>query len=116
MRVKKGPTRSRRHHEILKEARKRGFRGFRGRTIKGAKEGLLHAMTNSYIGRKLRARDMRRLWITRLSAAIKSQGLSYSQFISKLKTQHITLNRKVLSELAMNHREIFEKIVEQTVK
>jgi large subunit ribosomal protein L20 len=115
MRVKKGPTRSRRHHKIASEASKRGFRGFRGRTIKGAKEGLQHALTNSYKSRKMHTRQMRTLWINRISAAVKNQGLSYSQFISKLKQADIVLNRKVLSEIAMYQPEVFDKLVKTIV-
>lgn len=108
-RVKTGTTRRRRHNELRDQAK--GFMGFRRRTIKGAKEGLMHALLNAHVGRRLKKRSMRRLWVTRVNAALTDVNMNYSEFIGKLKGQHIELNRKVLSELAQHDEKVFQKIV-----
>jgi len=113
MRVKTGVVRRKRHNKIRKEATNRGFSGHRGRTFRGAKEGLLHALKHSYIGRKLKKRDMRRLWITRLNAAVQEDGLSYSKFIHLLNKSSLEIDRKVLSTIAMHDPATFKKIVEK---
>lgn len=99
----------RRHRKVLSLAR--GFKQARRRRYKTAHEAVLHAGQYAYEGRKLRKRDMRSLWITRLSAAVKQQGLSYSKFIASLKKANIELNRKMLSDIAANDPSSFEKIV-----
>lgn len=108
-RVKRGVTSKRRHkklHELTK-----GHRGGRSKLVREAKSSLLHAGQYAFAGRKLRKRDMRRLWIVQLGAAVRAEGLSYSKFISQLKTHNIQLDRKVLANLAVNHIEDFKKIV-----
>jgi len=100
---------SRKHRKILKKAK--GFKQARGKRIKTAKEAVMHAGQYAYVGRKLKKRDLRKLWITRLSAASKENGISYSSFISKLKTSKIDLNRKILSEIAIKDPETFKKII-----
>lgn len=113
MRVRTGIVRRKRHNKIRKEATKRGFSGFRGRTFRGAKEGLLQALKHSYIGRKLKKRDMRRLWIARLNAAVQEEDLSYSKFIHLLDKASVEIDRKVLSTIAMHDPKTFKKIVEK---
>ena len=108
-RVKRGVTSHRRHkklHELTK-----GYRGGRGKLVKQTKSSLLHAGEYAFAGRKLRKRDMRRLWIIQLGNAVRNEGLSYSKFIAGLKTKEIKLDRKILADLAVNHSEDFKKIV-----
>jgi len=113
-RVKGGTTRVRRHRKIKKQAK--GFRGHRGRTFRGAKEGVLHALTHSFRGRKLKKRRMRSLWIIRINALARQSGSSYSEFIHKLKEKDIHLNRKVLNDIAINDSSTLEKIVHEVIK
>lgn len=108
-RVKRGFTSHKRHKKILKLTK--GHIGGRSKLIKQAKESLLHAGQYAFAGRRRRKRDMRRLWITQLNAAVRTEGLSYSKFISGLKNKNINLDRKVLAELAVHHPEDFKKIV-----
>lgn len=111
MRVKTGVKRRRKHKKIRELAK--GFRGHRGHSFIGAKEGVMHAERHAYVSRRLKKRDMRRLWITRLSAAVREHGLRYSEFVKKLKDAKVELDRKVLSEIAIFDPETFEKIVEE---
>lgn len=99
-----------RKHRKIKDAAK-GFKQARRRRVKAAKEALMHAGRYAYIGRKDRKGDMRSLWITRLSAASKLRGISYSKFIAGLKKEKIELDRKVLSDIAINDPDAFDKIV-----
>ncbi len=108
-RVKTGFTRRRRHKKILKAAK--GYRNSRSRTYKSAHEAVLHAGQYAFAGRKLRKRQFRRLWITRLNIALRQLGTKYSEFINKLTKKNINLNRKVLSEMAVNQPEAFKKLV-----
>lgn len=112
-RAKTGFTRRRRHKKILKLAK--GYRGTNSRLFKRANEAVLHAGQYAFVGRKLRKRDMRRLWITRISAAIKkaSQSMNYSRFIKGLKDNNINLDRKVLSEIAVKDFSTFSDIVKK---
>ena len=108
-RVKRGVTSHRKHkklHELTK-----GYRGGRSNLVREAKSAMLHTGEYAFAGRKLRKRDMRRLWITQLGNAVRAEGLSYSKFISSLKSKEIKLDRKILAELAVNHPEDFKKIV-----
>ncbi len=100
---------ARKHRKILKEAR--GFKQTRRRRVKTAKESLLHAGQYAYHGRKLRKRDLRRLWIVRLNAACRENGLKYSEFIAKLKEAKVEIDRKILADIAIKEPEIFSKIV-----
>ncbi len=112
-RTKTGTTRRKRHNKILKLAK--GYRGTNSRLYKRAKEAVLHAGQYAYVGRKLRKRDFRKLWITRISAAVKEADASYnySSFISDLKAAKVELNRKMLSELAVNDFPAFKAVVEK---
>ncbi len=110
MRVKRGIVRHRRHKKI--RALAKGYRGMRRSTYVKANEAVIRAGTNSYVSRRLKKRDFRSLWITRLSAALKTKGIRYSVFIDQITKKKIGLNRKTLSELAIHHPEVFGKIVE----
>lgn len=113
VRVKVGTTRRKRHKKVL--AATKGYRGARKRRFKVAKEAMIKARAYAFRDRRNRKRDFRRLWITRVSAACRQAGLSYSKFINALKNNDIQLNRKMLSEIAVRHPGAFIKIVE-TVK
>lgn len=108
-RVKGGPYTRRRRKKILKLAK--GFRGAASVRYRVAREAVEHALHYSYVGRRLKKRDMRRLWITRISAALKEFGISYSRFINGLKKGGVSLNRKMLSELAIHDKESFAFLV-----
>lgn len=100
---------ARRHRKFLKAAR--GFKQSRSRRIKVAKEALLHAGQYAYAGRKLRKRDLRSLWITRLNAAVREHGTTYSKLISGLKKEKIELDRKILADIAVSDPDTFKEIV-----
>lgn len=109
-RVKRGITSHAKHKKLHKLTK--GYRGGRSKLVREAKSALLHAGEYAFAGRKLRKRDMRRLWITQLGIAVKAENLSYSKFIASLKAKNILLDRKILADLAVNHLEDFKKIVE----
>lgn len=112
-RVKSGTTRHNRHKKVLKLTK--GFRGTNSRLYKRAKEALLHAGQYAFIGRKLRKRDFRKLWISRINAGLKSMEakVNYSKFIKALRDNSIELNRKMLADLAVTDFNAFRKIVEK---
>lgn len=97
------------HRKVLKQAK--GFHAARSRRYKVAHEAVMHAGAYAFHGRKLKKRDLRSLWIVRLSAAAKLLGTSYSRLIASLKSNKIELDRKVLSDIAANNPTVFEKIV-----
>ncbi len=115
-RTKTSVVRHQHHKKVLNLTK--GFRGTNNRLYKRAKEALLHAGQYAYIGRKLRKRDMRRLWIVRITAAVKqvNEGLNYSRFIKGLKAAKIELNRKMLSEIAVKDFDTFKEIVAKVQK
>jgi large subunit ribosomal protein L20 len=98
-----------RKRKILKAAR--GYFGARSKVYTVAKNAVDHAMAYAYVGRKLKKRAFRRLWIARINAGVRPLGLSYSVFMHKLKTAKIDLNRKVLADLALNNPEAFATVV-----
>ncbi|MCH8330491.1 MAG: 50S ribosomal protein L20 [Bacteroidetes bacterium] len=98
-----------RRKRILKQAK--GFFGRRKNVYTVAKNAIEKSMQYAYTGRKLKKRDFRGLWIQRINAAVREEGLSYSQFMGLLHKGNIQLNRKVLADLAMNHPEAFKEIV-----
>ncbi len=110
-RAKTSTTRRKRHKKVLE--RTKGFRMTKGRLYKVSKEADLHAGQYAYAGRKLRKRDMRKLWITRINAALTPHEISYSQFINGLKKAKIELNRKILADLALSDPDTFKAIVEK---
>ena len=99
-----------RRKRILKAAK--GFYGKRKNVYTVAKNVLEKGQTYAYVGRKLKKREYRGLWIARINAAVREEGLTYSEFIHKLASKNIDLNRKVLADLAMNEPETFKKLVE----
>lgn len=108
-RVKRGVEAGRKHKQTLALAK--GYRGARSRSVRRAHEAILHAGDYAFAGRKNKKRDLRRLWITRISAATKRLGVSYSDFISGLRKNKIGLNRKMLADLVVNDFETFRKVV-----
>lgn len=110
-RIKRGVTSHKKHKKILSFTK--GHKGGRSKLVKQAKESYLHAGQYAFEGRKQRKRDMRSLWIIQLGNAVRVQGLSYSRFISGLKAKKITLDRKMLAELAVNNPEDFKELVSQ---
>ncbi len=100
-----------RRKRILKQAK--GFYGKRKNVYTVAKNVVEKGMTYSYVGRKLKKREYRALWIARINAAVRAEGLTYSQFINLLSKKGITLDRKVLADLAMNNPESFAALVAQ---
>jgi large subunit ribosomal protein L20 len=98
-----------RRKKILKQAK--GFYGKRKNVYTVAKNVVEKGMTYMYVGRKLKKRNYRQLWIARINAAVRAEGLTYSQFIHKLNEKGITLDRKMLADLAMNHPETFRKLI-----
>ena len=109
-RVKKGVNALKSRKNILRKVK--GFRFGRSTKERQANEAIVHAGTYSFAHRKDKKGDFRRLWNVRISAALKQNGLSYSRFISILKKQNVVLDRKILSELALNNPETFKKILE----
>ncbi len=113
-RVKRGNKKLKRRKKILKLAR--GYYGARHKLYRTAKEAVERALVYSYVGRKLKKRDFRRLWIMRINAAVREYGLTYNKFISGLKKAGVELNRKVLADMAVRDPEGFEKLVEMVKK
>jgi large subunit ribosomal protein L20 len=109
-RVKRGVTAHKRHKRLLKAAE--GRRGTRSKLIKPAREAQLHAMAYAYRGRKERKRQLRALWITRLNAAARLNGLTYGRLISGLKAAGVVLDRKVLADIAVRDAATFARIAE----
>jgi len=102
---------ARRHRKIL--ARAKGFRQARHSRIQTAKEAVLHAGAYAFAGRKLKKRDLRSLWIARVNAGVRLEGVSYSKFIAGLKKEKIEIDRKILSAIAIEDPETFKKIVKE---
>ena len=100
-----------RRKRILKQAK--GFYGKRKNVYTVAKNVVEKGMTYSYVGRKLKKREYRALWIARINAAVREEGMTYSQFINALNVKGITLDRKVLADLAMNNAESFKALIAQ---
>ena len=113
VRVTNGYTRHRRHKKFLKLAK--GFRLGRKNVYKQVRLALIKQWINAYVGRKLKKRDFRRLWIERLSAVLRSKGTKYSVFMWKMNEKDIRLNRKVLSNIALAFPKVFDKIYDQVM-
>ena len=109
-RIKGGLNAKKKHNRVLKLAK--GYRGARSKQYRVAKQLVLIVLTQSYKGRKQKKRQFRQLWIARINAAARINGLSYSKFMYGLKLANIDLNRKVLSEMAVNDAEGFAKLAE----
>ena len=109
-RVKGGLGAKKRHNRTLKLAK--GYRGARSKQYRVAKQSVMRALTSSYAGRKERKRQFRQLWIARINAAARLNGLSYSQFMHGLKLANVDLNRKVLADMAVTDAAGFAKLGE----
>ena len=113
MRVKRGVTSKKRHNKLHSLAK--GYRGGRKNLIKQAKQAVVHAGADAYRGRKEKKQQMRSLWIIRINAALEPHEISYSKFIKKLKDKNIDLDRKVLSQIAIEDPKAFDAIVKKTL-
>ena len=109
-RVKRGNVARKRRNKILKLAK--GFRGSHSTLFRTANQQVMKALRNAYRDRKKRKRDFRRLWIARINAAAHQHGMSYSQFIGKLKKVNVEINRKMLAQMAILDPDSFTKVVE----
>ena len=109
-RIKGGMNAKKRHTRVLKLAK--GYRGARSKQYRVAKQSVMRALTSAYAGRKQKKRQFRQLWIARINAAARLNGLSYSKFMYGLKLAGIELNRKVLADMAVNDAEGFATLVE----
>ncbi|MGI5990232.1 MAG: 50S ribosomal protein L20 [Lachnospiraceae bacterium] len=109
-RIKGGLNAKKRHNRVLKLAK--GYKGSRSKHYRVAKQSVMRALNSSFAGRKQRKRDFRSLWIARINAAARINGLSYSKFMYGLKASNIDLNRKVLADMAVNDPEGFAKLAE----
>ena len=109
-RIKGGLNAKRKHNKVLKLAK--GYRGARSKQYRIAKQSVMRAMATAYRGRKERKRQFRQLWIARINAAARINGMSYSKFMYGLKLADITLNRKILADMAVNDKEGFASLVD----
>ena len=109
-RVKGGMNAKKKHNRVLKLAK--GYRGARSKQYRVAKQSVMRALTSSYAGRKERKRQFRQLWIARINAAARLNGLSYSKFMYGLKLAEVNMNRKMLAEMAVNDPEGFKTLAQ----
>lgn len=109
-RVKGAMNARKKHKKILKLSK--GYYGSRSKLFKAANPTVIRALNNAFIGRKLKKRDFRKLWIARINAATRMNGMSYSRFINGIKLAGIDINRKMLSEIAINDAKAFTELVE----
>lgn len=109
-RIKGGLNAKKRHNRVLKLAK--GYRGARSKQYRVAKQSVMRALTSSYAGRKERKRQFRRLWIARINAAARINGLSYSKFMYGLKLADVEMNRKILADMAVNDAAGFTTLAE----
>lgn len=113
MRVKRGVVVKRRHKKILTAAK--GFRGGRSKLYQEARTAVIHAGADSYRGRREKKRSNRSLWIIRINAALTGHEISYNQFINKLKTKNVQLDRKVLSQIALEDPAAFDELIKKVI-
>ena len=109
-RIKGGMNAKKKHNRVLKMAK--GYRGARSKQYRVAKQSVMRALTSSYAGRKQKKRQFRQLWIARINAAARMNGLSYSKFMFGLKSAGVEMNRKILSDMAINDAAGFAKLAE----
>ncbi len=109
-RIKRGTNNRKRHKKVLKQAK--GYYGSKHTLFKTANQAVMKSLAYSYVGRKRRKRDFRKLWIARINAATRMHDLSYSKFMHGLKVAGVDLNRKVLADMAVRDEEEFAKLVE----
>lgn len=110
-RIKGAVNAKKKHKKILKQAK--GFYGQKSLVFRAANPAVMRSLRDQFVGRKLRRRDFRKLWITRINAATRMHGLSYSKFMHGLKTMGININRKMLAEMAVNDPTSFEGLCSQ---
>ena len=113
-RVKGGLNAKKKHNRVLKLAK--GYRGARSKQYRVAKQSVMRALASSYAGRKERKRQFRQLWIARINAAARINGISYSQFMHGLKVAGVDINRKMLAELAVNDKAAFTQLTDTAKK
>jgi large subunit ribosomal protein L20 len=111
-RVKRGVVSRRKHNKLASLTK--GYKGTKSRLVKAATEARLHAGAYAYHGRKVKKRDIRALWITRISEAAKKEGVSYSKLMNQLRKSNIEIDRKILSELILNDPESFSKLIKDS--
>lgn len=111
MRIKRGASKKQKHKKVLKQTK--GFRLSYSKLYRRAREALLHAGQYSFNDRRKRRGQFRRLWIKRINAALTKHEVKYSQFINKLSKSNISLNRKVLADLALDHPTVFDDVVNE---
>lgn len=114
MRIKRGVNAVKKRRAILKQAK--GYRGAKSKLYRVAREAVMKSGQYAYVGRKLKKRDMRSLWIVRINAACRENNITYSQFISGLKKANVDLNRKVLADIAATDKAAFAKLIETAKK
>lgn len=114
MRIKKGVNAKKKHKKVLKLAK--GYYGSKSKLYRSANEAVMRALRSSYVGRKEKKRNFRRLWITRINAGARMYGLSYSKFMFGLKQAGVEIDRKILADLAMNDINAFKDLVEVSKK
>jgi len=110
-RIKGAITTRKRHKRILKLAK--GYRGAKSKQFRTAKEAVMKSLSYAYVGRKLKKRNFRQLWIARISAQAKMNGMNYSTFMNGLKKAGVEMNRKMLAEIAVSDKAAFAALVEQ---
>jgi len=113
-RVKRAMNSRKKHKKVLKLAK--GYYGGKSKLFKTANESVIRALRNAYVGRKLKKRDFRKLWIARINAAARMNDLSYSKFMNGMKLAGVEINRKMLSEIAINDPNAFAELVEVAKK
>ena len=113
-RVKKGVTARKRHKKVIKQAK--GFYGQKSRNFKAANPAVMRALRSAYVGRKNKKREYRKLWIARINAAARMNGISYSRLMDGLKKSNIDINRKMLSEMAIHDAAAFAQLCETAKK
>ena len=109
-RIKGGLNAKKKHNRVLKLAK--GYRGARSKQYRVAKQSVMRALASAFSGRKQRKRDFRKLWIARINAAARLNGMNYSNFMHGLKLAEVDINRKMLSDIAVNDAEGFKDLVE----
>lgn len=109
-RVKRAVNAKKRHKRVLKQAK--GYYGAKSKLFRPANQAVMKSLDYAYVGRKLRKRDFRKMWIARINAAARLNGMNYSTLINGLKKANVDINRKVLSEMAINDPDGFSKLVE----
>ncbi|MDI9471917.1 MAG: 50S ribosomal protein L20 [Tissierellia bacterium] len=110
-RVKGAVNAKKKHKKVLKQAK--GFYGQKSKVFRAANIAVMRSLRSQFVGRKLRRRDFRKLWITRINAASRINGMTYSTFMHGLKNQGITINRKILADMAVNDPAAFTSLVER---